>query len=89
MFETTAFKGSWNQEEQTEEGVCGGGRRGWGRGVENRQPKGWEEVGVLPVVSSTQKKQKAFSFSNSKTKTQNVLNMMTLVKIWCLKEVFL
>ena len=39
------------------------------------------------VVNS--KKQKAFSFSNSKTKTQNVLNMMTLVKIWCLKEVFL
>ena len=56
MFETTAFKGSWNQEEQTEEGMSGGG------GGKNRKPKGWEEVfgcmmkhssDVLPVVSST------------------------------------
>ena len=65
MFETTAFKGSWNQEEQTEEArarvcVCV-----WGGGGENRKLKGWEEVvgcmmkhsSVLPVVSSTQHSQ--------------------------------
>ena len=74
MFETMAFKGSWNQEEQAQEGVCGGGRLRGGGGVENRKPKGWKELGgcmmkhrsVLAVVSSTHKKQKAFSFSNCK-----------------------
>ena len=58
MFETTqttAFKGSWNQEEQTEWGACvrvcacGVGGRVGGK---NLKPKGWEEVAGCMVKDS-------------------------------------